>query len=479
MTRRIHLPALAIALLAIVGATVPHAPPAQAAAELSLAGEITLTPPLEPIRSPTGSVWPVDAAVDADGFIYAVVGDFIQRYEPTGRLVDSWGGIGSAPGQFLPSRDGYTNGGPVAIDVDAAGRVYAADAVGNRVVVYTREGDFIAYWGANGGDGSPGDRPGEFQQLRDLAAGPSGELAVLDWGRQWRLQLLSSTGSPIASVDALGLTRIAVADDGSVYAREFQEVVRHFAAGSLEPLPTIALPDPPRTGSRATTYPSCCDVALLGGWIWVGQVSTSQIERFAPDGTQRSTCALLPPGRPIFAGTANALVAGRDGYLYSIPRSGQPYDLLRLRVDDPVALPCAPRIPRPRTVRTRVRDMSLLLRGRSVRSVRLRDVPKLKLDYGLDKVGFALLRVNRFVPGRRVNGGCWRMRASIARRPGCMRRRSVTRVRLPGEIFNRRDLTDDVPFGLLRPGRYELKLVAYDGYDGISPPLRLRWRIRR
>jgi DNA-binding beta-propeller fold protein YncE len=83
----------------------------------------------------------------------------IQRFTDDAHFIDKWGANGG---------DGSSGNGdgeftsPFGITADASGDVYVADADNNRVQKLGPTGTFIARWGANGGDGSPGTGEGEF-----------------------------------------------------------------------------------------------------------------------------------------------------------------------------------------------------------------------------------------------------------------------------------------------------------------------------
>ncbi len=69
----------------------------------------------------------------ADGYTNARV----HKYDPTGRLLTSWGESGTDPGQFNIVHN---------IVVDKDGLVYIADRENQRVQVFDNDGGFIAQW---------------------------------------------------------------------------------------------------------------------------------------------------------------------------------------------------------------------------------------------------------------------------------------------------------------------------------------------
>ena len=91
--------------------------------------------PLSPFNHPT------DVHVSAWGEIYVSDGyaaSLVHRFTAEGELIQSWGGHGSADGEF---------GWPHALWTFADGRVVVVDRTLNRVQVFDREGKHLASWG--------------------------------------------------------------------------------------------------------------------------------------------------------------------------------------------------------------------------------------------------------------------------------------------------------------------------------------------
>ena len=90
--------------------------------------------PLEPFNHPT------DVAIAPSGDIYVsdgYAGHRVHRFRSGGTLVQSWGELGSGPGQFLT---------PHAIWVMRDGRVVVADRENNRLQVFAPDGAHLASW---------------------------------------------------------------------------------------------------------------------------------------------------------------------------------------------------------------------------------------------------------------------------------------------------------------------------------------------
>lgn len=86
----------------------------------------------------------MDIAVDGKGNIYAVDmgNNRVQKFDPRGVYLLSWGGRGSSPGEFNEPR---------GIAVDRRGDVYVVDTWNHRVQKFTPEGKFVSAWTSPGG----------------------------------------------------------------------------------------------------------------------------------------------------------------------------------------------------------------------------------------------------------------------------------------------------------------------------------------
>src|SRR3954453_18046588 len=153
---------------------------------------------------------PYDVAPDALGNLY--VADThnhrIQEFSPTGKLIRTWGSLGSGSGEFNQPR---------GVAVDPFGNVWVADHENHRVQKFTADGRFLGRFGANGGDGSFGLGPGGFNSPRGLSSDAVGNIYVADdanhrivklsndgavlavWGRSAELGGTGAAGAPLPS----------------------------------------------------------------------------------------------------------------------------------------------------------------------------------------------------------------------------------------------------------------------------------------
>jgi len=109
-----------------------------------------------------------DVAVGGDGTIYVLDTTGIpavQAFDPQGRRLSGFGRHSNKPEDFHF---------PVALTVDAAGRLWVADAFSHEVKAYTSSGELL------GAFGEIGNAPGQFYFPSDLVASPDGVLYVLE-----------------------------------------------------------------------------------------------------------------------------------------------------------------------------------------------------------------------------------------------------------------------------------------------------------
>ncbi|MFL5339350.1 MAG: NHL repeat-containing protein [Gemmataceae bacterium] len=125
-----------------------------------------------------------DVVQDADGYFYVSEfgqNDRITKMDIDGKVVKTWGKAGTAPGEFQRAR---------ALALGPDGNLYVADAINNRVQVFTREGEFVRAFGESGGE------PGQMRYPYDLAFGPDGSLYVVEH-ENCRVQKFTADGRPL------------------------------------------------------------------------------------------------------------------------------------------------------------------------------------------------------------------------------------------------------------------------------------------
>lgn len=83
--------------------------------------------------------YPTDVACSTSGDFYVSDGDRnarVHKFSADGRLLFSWGGPGSEPGEFKDVHSVW----------EAKGRVYVADRENHRIQIFSPDGDFIDTW---------------------------------------------------------------------------------------------------------------------------------------------------------------------------------------------------------------------------------------------------------------------------------------------------------------------------------------------
>jgi DNA-binding beta-propeller fold protein YncE/transcriptional regulator with XRE-family HTH domain len=149
---------------------------------------------------------PVAVATDAGGELYVLDArnNLIHTFASDGTPLATWGGTGTANGEFLA---------PSALAVDTSGRVYVADTGNSRVQVFSSSGRWRASWTGQG------ETPIPLRSPSGIAVGPGGQVYVSD-APNGRILVFSSTGH-LASAAALmtqsGPTSLAIGTRGIIY----------------------------------------------------------------------------------------------------------------------------------------------------------------------------------------------------------------------------------------------------------------------
>jgi DNA-binding beta-propeller fold protein YncE len=139
---------------------------------------------------------PFGVAVDGWGNVYVAdkVNDRVVKYGADGRLVATWGSTGTGAGQL---RD------PRGLGIGPNGHLYVADHGNHRIVEFTATGAFVRMWGRNGGDGSAGSAPGEFNQPRGVGFDRAGDVYVAE-KLNHRIQKFTADGRFLATWGSFG-----------------------------------------------------------------------------------------------------------------------------------------------------------------------------------------------------------------------------------------------------------------------------------
>jgi DNA-binding beta-propeller fold protein YncE len=160
---------------------------------------------------------PADIGFGPGGDVFIVQGHGrgegrVLRFDKSGRFLKSWGGKGSAPGQFDQ---------PHAILIDRQGVVYVADRENLRVQIFDTDGRFIKSWKFAG---LPcGLLVGPDQQMY-LATGFSGQILKLDANGK----AVAAMGQPGKALGEFGEAHyLAIAPSGDLYVADTINAVLH------------------------------------------------------------------------------------------------------------------------------------------------------------------------------------------------------------------------------------------------------------
>jgi tripartite motif-containing protein 71 len=136
--------------------------------------------------------YPSGIIVDTLGNVYVtdMSNNRIEKFNSSGVFLAKWGKNG---GDGTPGSGDGEFKSPYDIAIDSSNNIYVADTYNYRVQKFTSAGVFIAKWGKNGGDGTSGVGDGEFDNINGIFVDSSGNIYVADTGNN-RIQKLTSSG---------------------------------------------------------------------------------------------------------------------------------------------------------------------------------------------------------------------------------------------------------------------------------------------
>lgn len=158
-------------------------------------------------------IYPVGICADSQENLYICEyggHDRVQKFTPDGRWLAEFGSFGIGPEQFQR---------PSGL-VWREGRIYVADGINNRVLIFTDTGKFIGQLGGPSG-------PIAFNLPYDIALGPDGALHVLEYGAG-RFTRVSAAGKLLGRFGASGNREgefgtpwgIAIDSQGRIYVAD-------------------------------------------------------------------------------------------------------------------------------------------------------------------------------------------------------------------------------------------------------------------
>ena len=161
---------------------------------------------------PGKMIYPTDIALDAEGTMYIAeygLTDRINKFTRDGTFIAQWGASGTEAGQFQRAL------GLIFLPPD---KILVADTCNHRLQLFTTQGELLEVWGG------VGNGPGQFNYPYDLAADKQGRIYVIEYGNN-RLQVLDSRGRCLALYGGPGTAPgqfgtpwgVATAPDGKVW----------------------------------------------------------------------------------------------------------------------------------------------------------------------------------------------------------------------------------------------------------------------
>lgn len=173
----------------------------------------------------------------------------VHRFSPDGRLLHSWGEVGTGPGQFHL---------PHGILVDRAGRVLVADRENDRIQLFDQDGTYLDQWT-------------DVRRPCDMAIDAEGRVYVAEL---WRPAGKRSFVHGTAAVDQPGRVSVLAAD-GTPIARWTGDPQHRAAPGSFVAPHAIAI------DSRGSVYVAevTFSFAIKPGWL-PPKAGDHQIQKF-------------------------------------------------------------------------------------------------------------------------------------------------------------------------------------------------------
>ncbi len=176
----------------------------------------------------TGFNDPQGIAINGTGYIYVTdtAHSSVHIFDPSNKHVSYFGTHGTTGSSSLGD---FSR--PIAIDINATGHVFVADAWNHRVQIFDPSGKYLDHIGGDGpGSGGKGTGDGQFDRTADVAVNSTGYIYVLD-DRNDRVQIFDPSGNYVGKFDSAGdssfdiLRSIAIDSDDNVYVTDIGNLV--------------------------------------------------------------------------------------------------------------------------------------------------------------------------------------------------------------------------------------------------------------
>jgi sugar lactone lactonase YvrE len=133
--------------------------------------------------------WDIVQGLDHTLFVADALNNRIQLFTDSGDFITQWSSTGSKQGMFHS---------PMGIAVDANNDIYVVDQYNHQIQKFTSDGQFLLQWGSNGND------TGKFRYPDDITIDHDQNIYVTDPGN-YRVQKFSSTGDFLTEFGEWGI----------------------------------------------------------------------------------------------------------------------------------------------------------------------------------------------------------------------------------------------------------------------------------
>lgn len=227
----------------------------------------------------------------------------IRKYTRDGTLLDIWGGLGTANGQFdVPSE----------VIVDANNLIYVVDTDNNRIQKFDADGNWLTSWG------SQGTGNGRFNVPRGIGLDRSGQLVVADTFNH-RMQEFTTDGTflrswgqgGIADEQFQGLSDLTVDGADNLYTAESSgNRIQKYNLARTRLYGIVSR----GAGNRQINQPGSVATDQAGN-LYIADSQNHRVQKLTPDGSFLRSWGSQGTGNGQFI-TPYGITVGPDGLVY-------------------------------------------------------------------------------------------------------------------------------------------------------------------